>query len=70
MACCMFDLNIKVVKVKQLFSNKLDINVSHWEKTPGQTKDQMEGLHLLTGMGTSGDPRRGEVADVAQEGKQ
>ena len=26
-----------------------------WENTPGQTKDQMEGLHLQTGLGTPRD---------------
>ena len=40
--------------------------MSHWEETPGQTKDQMEGLHLLAGFESLGIPQE-EVTNVARE---
>ena len=36
-----------------------------WEKTPGQTKDQMEGLHLLVAWERLGIPQE-DVANVSR----
>jgi len=42
--------------------------MSHWAETPGQTEDQMEGLHLPDGLGTPRDPDKWSKMDERMDG--